>query len=1061
MKDGISLFLFGYSESGPVSVSNLRTNEHLDIPASAKHGKLPNWVSTYYFSAPGTYLIKGNCQQQAFRAHRLSNENVLTKEFKKVGVTFDSPERLPNQVIDSELNSSHERTKYSNAIYLEYIGLYILELFKTGNYQGIVDFVDAHAEPTLLSLISKASAPLKLQTLSLISKAYGATGSTRLSNKYSNEFIEHYRRSNNDSDYWKYFYLLHLAEVGHSHAQKGLLNQKSESLIEAEAIMREVIDVIKSEPLADIQIVGDILSTVASYQMITNQPMESEKSHIEAINVLKISGAPRRAAQTLNNLYLLYTWYARKDQAHLAITEALRISNSVGSVQDSLVYQSNLASSYIELGMFDRARDSLEISINNFKEKNRNFSLALAMLKKGKLLRLNAEQLSGPGNQKIYNEAIEIQQDVALFFLTGDWTKKDKTTTDALKPVSITHFLRAKREILRINISLNLKQEAKNNFDEITKWEKRTGSNSNVFLPSQVDSLKAKLTFYAYVRNKTQFYKTARALEEKLTSNADFFTLDKLDLAFESLKFRIENDLPIVDDLLFQTVASHILDVHSQLDSDYLGVYWSNNISKKIDYFFKALLEFNRSKDDKDTKIASLFNFLETFHALSFRASRDSTSSKFNSKEEQLLRERALASAIQGEVTKLNSINPRLDRADNHQKLWLASLDRTELKNRGALSINEIQNKLSPNEIMLRYYLRANISLVFKISSFQIELVELDNSFGFEKEVQQFNQLLINRSSSIKLKASLLASNLSLNEHDLEPFDKVLIVTDGHISSLPFGALDIKIQTELYRPIGVEKQIVVVPNITEYFDSKRQTETIRELDIAIFANPHFKNQGYAERQLIDSDSARFRNWSESLTALPGTEKEAYEIRKLFYDKKVLVFKGQEATTNTLMSNVMRRAKIQHIASHGYFDSNTPELVGIATTPDPPRDAAGFLTISEFLSKSMNSNLVVISGCETARGKYLVNEGSNSLMRATMSKGAGSVIATLWSIPDRPTALFMKKFYEHLKLNEGNSSRALQLTKKFFFEHKRFGAPYYWAGFVLGSSSRNIEHEAFR
>ena len=159
-----------------------------------------------------------------------------------------------------------------------------------------------------------------------------------------------------------------------------------------------------------------------------------------------------------------------------------------------------------------------------------------------------------------------------------------------------------------------------------------------------------------------------------------------------------------------------------------------------------------------------------------------------------------------------------------------------------------------------------------------------------------------------------------------------------------------------------------------------------------------------------------------------------------------------------MSAPMRSARILHIASHGYFNEKTPDIVGIATASvdSQNRPQPGFLSLTELLSKPFSNRLVVINGCDTLRGQQFNGEGLNSLTRGVLSQGAGSVISTLWSVTDRSSALFMTRFYQELKANGGDSVAALSETKRSFASRGRYKHPLFWAGYVLTVANKAFE-----
>jgi hypothetical protein len=75
----------------------------------------------------------------------------------------------------------------------------------------------------------------------------------------------------------------------------------------------------------------------------------------------------------------------------------------------------------------------------------------------------------------------------------------------------------------------------------------------------------------------------------------------------------------------------------------------------------------------------------------------------------------------------------------------------------------------------------------------------------------------------------------------------------------------------------------------------------------------------------------------------------------------------------------------------------------------------------------------------------------------MSAGSRSVVASLWKVDDRATAVLMADFYESMLRKGLPPVAALRAAKLKMLHDKNFSAPYYWAGFVFqGDYEARIE-----
>jgi CHAT domain-containing protein len=72
----------------------------------------------------------------------------------------------------------------------------------------------------------------------------------------------------------------------------------------------------------------------------------------------------------------------------------------------------------------------------------------------------------------------------------------------------------------------------------------------------------------------------------------------------------------------------------------------------------------------------------------------------------------------------------------------------------------------------------------------------------------------------------------------------------------------------------------------------------------------------------------------------------------------------------------------------------------------------------------------------------------TLSNAFKVAGVPSIIASLWEVADRSTAVFMYNFYKNLGNKDTNKSEALRATQIGMMKDPQFSHPYYWAPFIL-------------
>ena len=107
---------------------------------------------------------------------------------------------------------------------------------------------------------------------------------------------------------------------------------------------------------------------------------------------------------------------------------------------------------------------------------------------------------------------------------------------------------------------------------------------------------------------------------------------------------------------------------------------------------------------------------------------------------------------------------------------------------------------------------------------------------------------------------------------------------------------------------------------------------------------------------------------------------------------------------------------------------------------------GILTANEISNMNLsNTNIAVLSACETGLGSDMSSEGVFGLQRAFKLAGIQTLIMSLWKVPDEATSKLMQVFYDNWLSGMDKHqafSQAQRLIKEIYHE------PYYWAGFVM-------------
>ncbi|MEJ0036405.1 MAG: CHAT domain-containing protein [Gammaproteobacteria bacterium] len=188
----------------------------------------------------------------------------------------------------------------------------------------------------------------------------------------------------------------------------------------------------------------------------------------------------------------------------------------------------------------------------------------------------------------------------------------------------------------------------------------------------------------------------------------------------------------------------------------------------------------------------------------------------------------------------------------------------------------------------------------------------------------------------------------------------------------------------------------------------------------------------------------------SLPDLPGSRKEVLAIEQLARHAsapmRVSTRLGCAATPAALRTAAATSPELLHIATHGYVDAYRPRLSALALTQDTvPNGGASTFGLLDILNMRVDSRLVVLSACDTSRGRLLPGEGVLGPAQAFLQAGAASVVASYWRIPDEHTAPFMETFYRFLLVDRLSAAAALRRTQ---LDYARDRASLDWAAFTL-------------
>jgi CHAT domain-containing protein/Tfp pilus assembly protein PilF len=217
---------------------------------------------------------------------------------------------------------------------------------------------------------------------------------------------------------------------------------------------------------------------------------------------------------------------------------------------------------------------------------------------------------------------------------------------------------------------------------------------------------------------------------------------------------------------------------------------------------------------------------------------------------------------------------------------------------------------------------------------------------------------------------------------------------------------------------------------------------------------------------------RYMRSNSLLAMLPGTKKEVALIDSLYAvkQKPVISYYMNDALEDSIKA--MKNPRTLHIATHGFFlesasknDGNVDNYVEnpllrsglilagansfikngrISSEVDYNQD--GILTAYEAMNLNLDqTELVVLSACETGLGEIANGEGVYGLQRAFKIAGADAIIMSMWTVDDAATQELMTLFYEEWLGGENKQIAFINAQKRL---KDKWKDPYYWGAFIM-------------
>ncbi len=306
------------------------------------------------------------------------------------------------------------------------------------------------------------------------------------------------------------------------------------------------------------------------------------------------------------------------------------------------------------------------------------------------------------------------------------------------------------------------------------------------------------------------------------------------------------------------------------------------------------------------------------------------------------------------------------------------------------------------------------------------------------ERVENFRRQLANRDLEFRASATALYKLLMAPaDAALRGKRHVVLVPDGVLWELPFQAL--------LNPTGKylleEYAISYAPSVTALkamIEAKRRRRPAAgQTQLLAMGNPAWGGQ--------ETVNALYRG--QELGSLPLAETEVKQLGRIYGESQSRVYVGAEARESRFKAEA-GAPHVVHLATHGILNNASPLYSYLVLAGEGDGSAEdGLLEAKELMRMKLSAELVVLSACETARGRVGAGEGVIGLSWALFVSGVPTTVLSQWKVESESTSRLMVAFHQNRKKGM-SEAEALQAAALLIRKDPAYRHPFYWTPFIV-------------
>ncbi|WP_298554854.1 CHAT domain-containing protein [uncultured Algibacter sp.] len=357
--------------------------------------------------------------------------------------------------------------------------------------------------------------------------------------------------------------------------------------------------------------------------------------------------------------------------------------------------------------------------------------------------------------------------------------------------------------------------------------------------------------------------------------------------------------------------------------------------------------------------------------------------------------------------------------------------------------LNNLHENIPKHSTVLRYIFIENELYAAVINNQEKKIFKLD-SRNIENLISQLSENPSDLEST--------SSKLHMLYHQLwQPFEKeittdhVIIIPDGILFNLSFESLT-PAKVKSFKELGTNSLLsnyTISYNYSLLLLDAQKNPINFQKDFIAFA-PEFNDKMKQNYSVAIQDSLSIDETYLTLLPQPFSVDLAKAYSRLFNGDYFI----NENASKQIFKNEANEHKIIHIGTHAESNNVSPELSRLIFAKNI-EDEDNSLYTYEIYNENLNSNLAILTACETGKPTYQTGEGMISLAHAFNYAGSESILTSLWKIDEQSSSKIIQLFYDNIKKGLPKD-KALQQAKLDYIDKSegRVVHPQYWAGLVL-------------